>query len=170
MWNNPRLKKSIRLIIYFSEILPKKFLNINKGDKDLRMKIVRTSRLKPKGSDEEIQSNETESMIGGLGLTWREPYIVYMDENFPNVIEGLYEAKFIDRIFQNGNAISKEQWDKAIVGSAIGNLIGNAADFLDGEESNRNREMLKDMDLGALDWLFSPKKIRLAFKNREKDW
>ena len=29
MWNNPRLKKSIRLIIYFSEILPKKFLNTN---------------------------------------------------------------------------------------------------------------------------------------------
>lgn len=29
MWSNPRLKKSIRLIIYFSEILPKKFLNIN---------------------------------------------------------------------------------------------------------------------------------------------
>ena len=40
MWNNPRLKKAIRMIIYFSEILPKKFLNINKGDNNLRMRIV----------------------------------------------------------------------------------------------------------------------------------
>ena len=49
----------------------------------------------------------------------------------------------------------------------MGNFFGGAIDMLDGDESNREKEMLKDMEEGALDWLFSPKKIRLAFKRRD---
>ena len=42
-------------------------------------------------------------------LSWREPYIVHMDENFQDIMETIYESKFIDRIFSDGgNAISKE--------------------------------------------------------------
>ena len=165
MWNNPRLKKSIRLIIYFSEILPKKFLNTHFGDSNLRMRIVSTSNLNsPK---EGIDS--ANNIQNDLGLTWREPYIVHMDENFEDIMETLYESRFIDRIFANGgNAISKSEWDTAIVGSLMGNFFGDAIDLIDGEESNREKEMLKDMEEGALDWLFSPKKIRLAFKRRDQ--
>ena len=82
----------------------------------------------------------------------------------------MYEAKFIDRIFSDGrNTLSKEQWDHEIVGSLTGNLFGGAKGMLDGEESCREKEMIKDMEEGALNWLFSPKKIRLAFKRRDQD-
>ena len=50
----------------------------------------------------------------------------------------------------------------------MGNLFGDAIDMFDGkEEEDLEKEMLEDMEEGALDWLFSPKKIRLAFKRRD---
>ena len=51
----------------------------------------------------------------------------------------------------------------------MGNLFGNAIDMIDGEDEDLEKEMLKDMEEGAIDWLFSPKKIRLAFKRRDQD-
>lgn len=168
VWSNPRLKKSIRMIIYFSEVLPKKFLNIHRGNKNLRMKIETVSNI----GHMDVEADDLKSIqsnTDAISLTWREPYIVHMDENFQDITDSIYETKFIDRIFSDGNALTKEQWNQAIVGSLMGNLFGGAIDMLDGEDSCREKEMLKEMEEGALDWLFSPKKIRLAFKSRDQE-
>ena len=74
-------------------------------------------------------------------LNWREPYLEYMDANFIEIVDNIYEHTFIDRIFLNeANHISEDQFLDAIAGS-LGDLLGGAFDdmFHDDDDADCSR-------------------------------
>ena len=57
-----------------------------------------------------------------------------MDANFIDLVDKIYETKFIDRIFLNeANHISKDSFLDSIAGSMMGNLFGGAIDMFPGD-------------------------------------
>ena len=58
-----------------------------------------------------------------------------MDTNFIEIVDTIYETKFVDRIFLNeANHICQDEFLDAIAGSALGNLFGGAIDMFEDED------------------------------------
>ena len=101
-----------------------------------------------------------------------------MDANFIEIVDNIYETKFIDRMFlEGGNFTSKDKFLEAIAGSSMGNLFGGAIDMFDGESDTENNTkraedaLLKEIEEeGPCTWIFSPKKVRLVFKKRDTEF
>lgn len=68
-----------------------------------------------------------------------------MDENFIELVDNIYETKFIDRIFLNeANYISKDSFLDSIAGSLMGNLFGGALEMFPGETEPKDTEMIEN--------------------------
>lgn len=94
-WNNPRLKKAVRFILYFSSVVPLKFLSVNE-EEDVFNRILSLgkysqSRRRKRTS---VPVHEFDS-----SYLWGEQQIKQTEKLFDDVFEIFMEEKFLQVIY-----------------------------------------------------------------------
>ena len=125
-WNNQRLKECLKMIIYFSEVLPKKYINEVMHFKGM---IIQMS---PKGKlgDETKRIMNTEQK----DEQWQEDNVKILESSFNDIIDSIYDDLFIDRMYGKNlkSAIDKDEFLNCVGGSKFGALFGSMGNMMGG--------------------------------------
>lgn len=141
-WNNPRLRAAVRFILYFSSILPLKFLSVHQ-DQDVFNRILSLGKYsqRRKGTRISIPTYDFDS-----SYLWSDQKIKQTEKMFDDVFELFYEEKFLQVIFANDqNSISAQSFAKKFFAGKIGSS----------EEETPS----------TADWLFSPCRVAGVFNH-----
>lgn len=125
-WNNQRLKECLKMIIYFSEVLPKKYIN-----EVMHFKGV-VILMSPKGKlgDETKRIMNTEQK----DEQWQEDNVKILESSFNDIIDSIYDDLFIDRMYGKNlkSAIDKDEFLTCVGGSKFGALFGSMGNMMGG--------------------------------------
>lgn len=93
-WEDHRLKRAVRLIIYFSTILPNKFLSFHRNDPVFE-KMLRNDK---KILIEDYKSHED---------IFSDSYIELSEKYFDEAFNNIYNQQFLDVIFGEAGTFVK---------------------------------------------------------------
>lgn len=91
-WNNQRLKESLKMLIYFSEVLPKKYINEVVHFRGMVILMSPKGRLETDTKriiDTEQRDDEQ----------WQEDNVKILESSFNDIIDQIYDDLFIDRMY-----------------------------------------------------------------------
>ena len=123
-WNNQRLKEALKMLIYFSEVLPKKYIN---EVMHFRGMVISMS---PKGriATESHRIMNTEQK----DEQWQEDNVKILESSFNDIIDQIYDELFIDRMYGKNlkSSITKNEFLDCLGGSlsffgSMGNMMGS---------------------------------------------
>jgi len=94
-YENKRMKGALRLLLYFTSVLPNKFMSVNR-DSDVFNKILGTEKYSKtkRGKRIAIEAFDFEE-----GFMWTEKDIEMNEKLFEDVYDVFYEERYIDKIF-----------------------------------------------------------------------
>ena len=96
--SNSRLKKALKLIVYFSEIFPKRYWSHFQDELNNQIEI--SSSKKSKKQKPNATSDE---------LSWSSDYITVAEEQLEIMFQYHYEEKFIDLFFEENNSVLEKE-------------------------------------------------------------
>ena len=88
-WSNLRLRDALKMLVYFSEVLPKKYINEVHHFKGIQIQYT------PRG----LLSSRTQDIVSEQGEEWEMQNVKILESSFDDIIEQVYEKLFIDRIW-----------------------------------------------------------------------
>jgi len=108
-WNNPRLRKAMRYLLYFSSVLPLKFLSRNQ-DEDVFDRILSQGKF----------ANTRKSMRNSIlvhdidkKFLWTKEQIGQTEKLFDDVFELFMEEKFLEAVYPpNKASLSRDEFAK----------------------------------------------------------
>jgi hypothetical protein len=131
-WCNPKFVKAMKLLVTFSEVLPKKYLLLKNGNVQI--------------SDNSI-------------IDWDQEYLNQLDTHFPAVFDMMFD-QIIDRIFKNDvNQVSRQEFIEAIDGNYMekaGEMTKETIEKFMIFKSRDGALEMKEILKGPCDFLFSP--------------
>lgn len=150
-WDNERLQKTVKLLLYCSSILPQKFLSLKKKDEVFR-KIVYHDPSKPR---RKRTSNIRRSFASDSGVDhgyiWSEKEIQNKEHIFEDVFNQFFVERFQKKVFPKGTeSASKSQF--------VLNFISYSHNF---DMKNIQNVTAPAQNIG---WLFSHVKVNFVFK------
>ena len=89
------MKRALRLILYFTRVLPNKFLSLNR-DSDVFNRILGLNKYSKtkRGNRIAIQAHNFEE-----GFMWTDKDITNNEKLFDDIYDVFYEDKYLDKIF-----------------------------------------------------------------------
>ena len=107
------------MLIYFSEVLPKKFINEVQHFKGIMV------QLSPRG----LLSDRTQDIVSARqrqGEEWQVENVKILESGFDDVIEQVYEKLFIDRIWGKNmySQVKKEEFIECLGGRNLADMFG----------------------------------------------
>lgn len=134
-WNHRRLVSCFKMLIFISEIMPKKYqsefidelmaaqnqnlllkksqANKHPGDRNYHYRYESSPfDIKPKPLPMPMKvKTEDLLQLKRIKLLWSDEYLVYLEENFNEIFKKMYEKEFIDHIFEtNESRVGKEEF------------------------------------------------------------
>jgi hypothetical protein len=148
-WDNPRLRKAMRCLLYFSSILPLKFLTQNQ-DEEVFDRILSSGKF----------ANTRKSMRNSILVhdidkknLWTEEHITQTDKLFDDVFELFMEEKFYDSVYPpNKSSLSQDEFAKRFQSNK--HFSGTQGDGFSKKTGEKTKTVF---------WVFSPSKMSSAF-------
>jgi len=102
------MKRALRLLLYFTSVLPNKFMSVNR-DTDIFNKILGTGKYAEtkRGKRIAIEAFDFEE-----GFMWTEKDIDVNEKLFDDVFDVFYEDRYIDKIFGKHVNIGHDEFVK----------------------------------------------------------
>ena len=160
------------MLIFFSVILPRKYLQIYKKDR-ICLKIEMASRSF-RSSEKSFMQNQggkqhrsnSRRVSQNRSYEWTGSGFSRTEEAFEQVSDLLYQDDFKQRVFGQSQSITREQWIDAL-------QYDDTPQAIDGffnlpERDAKTTEFNEQLSRGTGSWIFSPKKIRVAYSKVEE--